>query len=148
MWLFKTRRRAIDGTRVREAIEAAERRTSAEIVVSVAPFFLGNIWKAAEGAFVRLGVARTRARNGVLVFVIPSRRQLVVMGDEGIHAQLGDPFWQEVVARIATAFARGDGTGGLVEGIARLGETLAERFPRGPDDVNELADEPDGLRRA
>jgi uncharacterized membrane protein len=78
-----TRRREIDAACVRRAVEAAEHRTSAEIVVSIAPFFLGRVWSAARRAFARLGVAGTRARNGVLVFVVPSRRQVVVLADDG-----------------------------------------------------------------
>ncbi len=143
-WLTR-HRPSIDPARVRATIEAAERHTSAEIVVSVAPFFVGSVWKAARRAFVRLGVARTQAHNGVLLFVVPSRRQVIVMGDEGIHARLGEPLWQDVAALVAAAFGRGDATRGLVDGIARLGDALSAPFPRLHDDVNELPDAPDGL---
>src|SRR3990167_8956642 len=83
-----TRRKDIDVSRVRAAVEAGERRTAAEIVVSIAPFFLGRAWSAARRAFERLGVARTRERNGVLVFVVPSRRQVVVLADDNALARL------------------------------------------------------------
>jgi uncharacterized membrane protein len=73
--------KSIDGDRVKGAIERAEDQTSGEIVVSVAPFFWGNVEKAARRAFVRLGISRTQARNGVLFFIVPSRRLFVVLGD-------------------------------------------------------------------
>jgi uncharacterized membrane protein len=137
-----TRRKEIALARVRKAVEAAELRTSAEIVVSISPFFLGRVWPAARRAFARLGVARTRGRNGVLVFVVPSRRQVVVLADDGALARIDAAVWDDVAARIAAAFARGDGTAGLVDGIARLSSALSGPFPHGRTDTNELPDEP------
>lgn len=113
------RRKDIDVARVRKAVEAAERTTSAEIVVSIAPFFLGRVWPAAQRAFARLGVSRTRRSNGVLVFVVPSRRQVVVLADDGALARVDPSVWSETATQIATAFARGHGTTGLVDGIVR-----------------------------
>src|SRR5262245_21666362 len=87
---------SIDSARVKEAIREAEHQTSGEIVVSVAPFFWGNVDKAARRTFVRLGVDRTHARNGVLFFIVPSRRLFVVLGDQGIHDKVGQNFWNSV----------------------------------------------------
>jgi uncharacterized membrane protein len=136
--------RAVDRERIKRAIEDAERETSGEIMVSVAPFFLGNVQRAAERAFVRLGVSRTRERNGVLFFVVPSRRSFVVLGDEGIHRAVGQEFWHATVAAVSDCIRQHDLTAGLVAGIAEVGHRLAEHFPRDPvHDVNELPDEPD-----
>jgi uncharacterized membrane protein len=137
-----TRRTQIDVERVREAVEAAERTTSAEIVVSIAPFFLGRVWTAARRAFARLGVARTRGRSGVLVFVVPSRRQVVVLADDGALARVDPSVWSDAATRIAAAFAHGYGTAGLVDGIDRLARALSVAFPHQRGDVNELADQP------
>jgi uncharacterized membrane protein len=137
-----TRRKEIDLARVREAVEAAELHTSAEIVVSISPFFLGRVWPAARRAFARLGVAQTRGRNGVLVFVVPSRRQVVVLADDGALARIDAAVWDDIAARIAAAFARGHGTTGLVDGIARLSCALSGPFPHERTDVNELPDQP------
>jgi uncharacterized membrane protein len=137
-----TRRRDIDIARVREAVEAAERRTSAEIVVSIAPFFLGRVWQAVRRAFARLGIAQTSGRNGVLVFVVPSRRQVVVLADDGTVAQIDRSVWRDAADQIAAAFARGHGTAGLIDGIDRLARALGEPFPHRRADVNELPDQP------
>ena len=135
---------AIDTRRVHDAIENAERRTSGEIVVSVSPVFWGSVEKAAQRAFDRLGVANTKERNGVLFFIVPSRRRFVVLGDEGIHARGGDPLWNKVVGRMVDRFRAGDFTEGLVQGIAEVGEQLATHFPYDADnDVNELSDDID-----
>ena len=146
MWWLSRRHfaRNFDHDRVKCAIQEAERKTSGEIVVSVSPFFLGSVQRAAERAFVRLGVARTQHRNGVLFFVVPGRRQFVVLGDVAIHQRLGPGFWEGVTQTVSRRFGTGDMNGGLVDGIEQVSRRLAELFPRDDEgDVNELSDEPD-----
>ncbi|HKA89977.1 MAG TPA: TPM domain-containing protein [Haliangiales bacterium] len=144
-WLIRKRfARGIDGDRIKRAIEDAERGTTGEIVVSVAPFFFGSVYAAAERAFARLGVARTRERNGVLLFVVPGRRQLAILGDEAIHAKVGQEFWERVAAATARRLGAGDATGGIVDGVAEIGRELARWFPIGESGrVNQLADDPE-----
>src|ERR1041384_5325944 len=134
--------RLVDRAGIQQAIRKAERRTSGEICVSVSSLFWGNVEKAAERAFVRLGLTRTQQRNGVLLFVVPSRRQLVILGDRGIHQKVGQEFWQRVVESVIERFRIGDFTGGLVKGIEEVGERLAVHFPYdAASDVNELPNE-------
>jgi uncharacterized membrane protein len=136
--------RSIDSARIKEAIQKAERRTSGEICVSVSRFFWGNVEKAAEKAFVRLGMTRTKQSNGVLFFVVPSRRKFVVLGDRGIHEKVGREFWSRVAERVSEKFRTEDFTGGLVSGIEEVGEQLATHFPYdAKTDTNELPDEVD-----
>ena len=136
--------RSIDSGRVKAAIQNAERQTSGEIVVSVAPFFWGSIPKAAKLTFNRLGVSRTSARNGVLFFIVPSRRQFVVLGDQGIHEKVGQEFWERVAAHLTEHFHIGEFTEGLVHGIEEVGRQLATYFPYDRlADANELADDID-----
>jgi uncharacterized membrane protein len=134
----------VDRERIKNAIEAAEHRTSGEICVSVSRLFWGNIETAADKAFVRLGMTRTKDRNGVLLFVVPSRRKFVVLGDQGIHERVGQEFWESVAAIISGKFREGDFTGGLVNAIEKVGEELATHFPYDPaTDKNELPDDVD-----
>ena len=135
-------RRAIDGERVRAAVEEAERKTSGEIVVAIARYFWGDVERAARRAFHRLGVARTTGRNGVLLFVVPSRHRFVVLGDIGIHARVGQRFWDVTAAAMSQCFRAGDLTGGILRGVETIGAQLAAQFPRRRDDVNELPDRP------
>jgi uncharacterized membrane protein len=134
----------IDRDKIREAIEKAEHRTSGEIRVSVAPFFWGNVRKAAEKAFERLGMTRTKDRNGVLFFVVPARRKFVVLGDSGIHERVGQEFWHRVVDVVTDKFRAGDFTAGLVRGIEEVGEQISTHFPYvAATDVDELSDDVD-----
>ena len=136
-------RRLIDAEAVKAAIAEAERNTSGEIRVSVSTFFWGDVRKTAEKAFERLGMTATVRRNGVLFFIVPSRRKFVVLGDEGIHRVVGQSFWDDVTAAVSDRFRKGDFTGGLVHGIAEAGRVLALHFPREDANPNELADDVD-----
>ena len=130
----------VDQDKVKSAIELAERQTSGEIRVSVAPLFWGNVEKAADKAFVRMGMTNTKERNGVLFFVVPARRKFVVLGDRGIHERVGQNFWNSVAAAVSEKFREGDFTGGLVGGIQKVGEQLATHFPYDASaDKNELS---------
>lgn len=140
----RTLRRLVDEEAVKRAIVEAERLSSGEIRVSVSTYFWGSVRRTAEAAFTRLGMDRTAERNGVLFFVVPSRRTFVVLGDEGIHAKVGQDFWDAVAAAVSARFKAGDFTGGLVHGITEAGKQLAAHFPHeGLKDRNELPDEVD-----
>ncbi len=136
--------KAVDVERVKAAIGEAERQTSGEIRVSVARFFWGGVRAAAERAFARLGVARTKDRNGVLFFIVPARKKFVVLGDAGIHARVGQEFWDCVAGLMSGHFKKGEFTEGLVAAIREAGRELAAAFPYDAAvDVNELADDVD-----
>ncbi len=133
----------IDADRVRAAIARAEQGTSGEIRVSVSRFFLGDLDTASRRTFVRLGMARTTDRNGVLIFVVPSRRRVRVLGDQGIHERVGQSFWDDVAREIADNFRAGRFTEGLEAGVQTIGRALAVHFPSADTNPNELADEVD-----
>ncbi len=136
--------RTIERERVLEAIRAAERRTSGEIRVSVAPLFWGNVRKVAERAFARLKMAETRDRNSILFFIVPGRRRFAVLGDSGIHAKVGQEFWDLVAGLLSESFRKNEYTDGLVRAIGAAGEKLAEHFPYdAASDINELPDDID-----
>lgn len=137
-------RKCVDETKVKAAIEGAEGASSGEVRVSIAPFFWGSVEKAAFKAFHRLGMDQTEARNGVLIFLVPSRKRFTVLGDAGIHAKVGQAFWDDVAEKLSQHFKVGEFTEGLVEGIHLIGQRLAEHFPhQGVHDQNELSDEID-----
>ena len=134
----------VDQARLVEAIRRAELATSGEIRVCVARLFWGDVYKAAERAFDRLGMRRTSQRNGVLFFVVPARRRFAVLGDSGIHEKVGQAFWEGVTAALSKRFREGDFTGGLVDGIEMVAVELAKHFPYdAATDRNELSDEVD-----
>lgn len=131
----------LDSDRIVEAIAAAERKSSGEIRVHVTRRKPENLEERAKRRFELLGMTRTAHRNGVLIYIAPKLRRFQVLGDTGIHQKCGDDFWKETAAEMETRFRRGDFTEGILHGIAKVGELLAEHFPREAGDVNELPDE-------
>ena len=129
---------AIDHDRVVAAIAAAELRTSGEIRILIARQKAEDPVAAARSHFERLGMTRTAARNGVLIFVAPTSHTFAIVGDTAVHEKCGDEFWRDVAQAMEQQFRRGQFTEGLVNGIERAGGLLAEYFPRQPDDRNEL----------
>jgi uncharacterized membrane protein len=135
--------RRIDRARIEAAIADAEQRTTGEIRVSVAGLFWGGSRRFAARAFRRLGMTATRARNGVLILVLPWRRQLVIVGDSGIDGRVGATFWDAVVAQSTRALHEGRFDEGLMGAVAAVGRALAEHFPApasGEANPNELPD--------
>jgi uncharacterized membrane protein len=132
----------LDRAALEAAIRAAEQATTGEIRVAVLPRVRGGLEKAVEHAAERLGMTRTRTRNGVLILVDPARRTFLVWGDSAIHERVGDAFWKDVAAAIEERFRAGDFTGGIVRGIETAGRALRTHFPAGPGgNPNELPDD-------
>lgn len=133
----------IDKHRIERAIRVAERRTSGQICVSLSPPFWGDVRRAAESVFQRLGLNSTEDRNAVLFFVVPSRHRFVVLGDCGIHGKVGQEFWYRIASILAERFRQGDFTGGIEAGIEAVSEGLARHFPYLDRDTNDLGYEDD-----
>jgi len=143
--MVTTARRAfligLDTPAIEAAIRQAEARTTGEIRLSIAGYFRGDPRRLAERAFRRLGMDATRSRNGVLILIVPSRRQVVVLGDAGIHGRVGDEFWQRVATELATAIRANQVNEGVLQAIAAVGDELARHFPAGTaPNANELPD--------
>jgi uncharacterized membrane protein len=131
---------AAERARVLEAVAKFEAATSGEIRVHLAEKSGGDPTRAAVAVFERLGMTRTRERNGVLLFVSVGDHGVAVIGDAGIHERVADGFWADVVRGIELAFAEGRFADGLISGIAMAGTKLAEHFPPRAGDTNELPD--------
>ncbi|MBU3664343.1 MAG: hypothetical protein FGM15_00485 [Chthoniobacterales bacterium] len=132
----------IDEDAVLEAVRRAEQRTSGEVRVFVSRRRLR--WREAKQCalreFRRLDMDCTRERNAVLIYLVPSDRAFAVIGDDAVHAKCGQSFWDETAKAMEADFAAGRFTEGLVAGIRRAADLLAEHFPRGHGDRNELPD--------
>ena len=88
-----------------QAIHKAEQRTSGEVRIYVESHcrFVDPVMRA-KRVFLALKMTETAAHNGVLVYVAMKDRQLAIYGDEGIHAKVGNAFWNAEVQKNSTAF--------------------------------------------
>ncbi len=123
------------------AIRAAELRTSGELRVFVSRKKVDDAVAAARVEFVRLAMEKTAQRNGVLIFVAPRSQKFAVIGDQGVHEKCGEVFWQETAKAMTDHFRRSEFTQGILLGVHRAGELLAQHFPRQSEDRNELSDD-------
>jgi len=127
--------------KITDAVAAAEKVTSGEIRVHLARKAGRNTYKAAVSVFEHLGMHKTEARNGVLIFLALREKQFAIIGDRGIDEKVPGGFWEETSRVMVKHFRRDDFAGGIAAGIASAGEKLAAFFPWQEDDVNELPDE-------
>ena len=135
----------LDHPRVTAAIVAAERSTSGQIRVTVSHHSVKDALVAARRQFARLGMEKTAARNGVLIFLAPESRKFAVLGDQGIHERCGgEEFWQKVVGETMTPLLKeGQFTEAIVAAVGEVGRVLAEHYPpaAGGGGANELPDD-------
>jgi uncharacterized membrane protein len=126
---------------VAAAIALAEAATSAEIRVHLDVRSPGEAMARAALVFERLGMHRTAARHGVLIYVSIEDHKLAVLGDRGIHERVGQAYWDGLVEAVLAHFRRERFRDGLVHAVGEAGAVLRRHFPRRPDDVNELSDQ-------
>lgn len=90
--------------------------------------------------FQLLELHRTTGRTGVLLFVSLLERRVIVLGDSGIHAVVGEAQWQRTRDAVLAGVRRGNLAEGLVEGVRACGEVLAQHFPEKEGGRNEVPD--------
>lgn len=130
--------------RIARAVDEAESRTSAEIVVRIVHNLLPleKPRSRALRAFFELGVHKTARRNAVLVFVVMKKRAFEIVADEGVDRAVAAGVWKEIAFRMSEAIDREGFAEGLSRGVALLGDVLAQMYPVEASDVNELPNRP------
>jgi uncharacterized membrane protein len=124
-----------------EEIRQAEERTSGEIRVHLDRHSGGDVLKKAQKIFYQLGMARTKERNGVLIYVATDHRKFAIVGDEGIHRVVSENYWEEVKEEMQKHFREERFLAGLCRAIQQIGEKLQAHFPAEKTGANELPDE-------
>ena len=130
-----------DQGRVVAAIGEAEKMTSGEIRVHLTPKCGDDVMHDAIRAFNRLGMYKTRHRNGVLIFVAFESRKFAILGDSGINEVVSTNYWDEEKEILLEHLKSNNPATGLCSVIARVGAKLKAYFPIEDDDVNELSNE-------
>lgn len=94
--------------------------------------------EAAWREFVARGMAQTRGRTGVLIYVAQAERHAEVIGDVAIAGKVTDAEWRDVVEDLVSGLGQGRAADGLVAAIGRVGAILARHVPPGAGDADEL----------
>jgi putative membrane protein len=95
--------------------------------------------RAALEQFLLRGLARTKNRTGVLIFVSLAERYARIIADEGIARKVRHTEWQAAVDALTTRMRDDQIAAGFIAAIERCGDVLAVHAP--PDgSSNELPD--------
>ena len=123
------------------AIADAEKQTSGEVRIHIEHHCNREPLVRAARIFHELGMDQTDLQNGVLIYIASEDRQAAVYAGKGIHKQVEDHFWNDVLEIILQHFKKGQFEEGIARAITKVGKKLKELFPYQRDDVNELSDE-------
>jgi putative membrane protein len=93
--------------------------------------------KAVE-QFLAQNMHTTRGRTGVLIYVSFAEHYAEVIADDGIYRKVRLIVWEEVIAELTSHLARGTRDQGFITAIGMCGKVLAEHFPPGHADKDEL----------
>jgi uncharacterized membrane protein len=129
----------LDEARLVDAIAAAERTTTGEIRLCISHRRREDALAAARARFRKLGMHRTRQRNGVLIYIVPLTQSFAVWGDEGVHEKSGGDFWRAVVDGMKPLVQQAKYTEALIYAVQQVAEILAKHFPPDANDRNELS---------
>ncbi|MEP9402461.1 TPM domain-containing protein [Sphingomonas sp. VNH70] len=83
---------------------------------------------------------RTVAATGVLLYLSMAEHRAELIADASIHDRVDAAVWGDALAAVLGGLRDGRAADGIVAAVGAIGTVLAEHFPRGDDDVNELPD--------
>lgn len=83
-----------------------------------------SVARRAKEVFFDMGVARTAARDGVLVFASLLERRVVVLADESVRAKVEPGAWDAAVAAMVEHAGDGRTADGLVAAVEKVAEAL------------------------
>ena len=132
--------------KIKNEIAQVEKYTSGEIRLSLREKrrFWEKLYQPHELAvkdFEKLGMADTKDKTGILIFILFKERFYDILADEGIYEKIPDGVWNDLEGKLKNEFSQGAYVNGILHIVKNMGEILTREFPRKADDVNELPDE-------
>lgn len=124
-----------------DTIVDAENLTSGEIRLYFERNCEGDPFERGLTIFEKLGMHRTKLRNGVLFYISLADHKFAIVADKGINDEVPDGFWQDIRDEMRRRFREKSILNGLEYGIKEAGQQLSTYFPVQSDDKNELSNE-------
>jgi putative membrane protein len=97
-----------------------------------------QVWNRAELEFYREGLANTKERTGILLFLSILERQAVVLADQGIAQKLPGNYWENVVSQLLEGPKKGEWVEASERALRECGRILTEHFPASGRPIDEL----------
>ncbi len=98
-----------------------------------------RVRERARAQFLSKGLHATRERTGVLIYVSLEEHLAEIIADEGVASRVTPAVWEQAMAALTAGMKRGDPAAGFTAAIALCGAVLAEHFPPGGDNPDELS---------
>lgn len=137
---------------IEDAIARGEREHSGEVRFAVEPALDTSALVAGESARARaievfslLRLWDTDERNGVLIYLLLADRDIEIVADRGVAANVNASDWEAICRDMEASLRNGDYGTAVVRGIEAVSRLVARHFPRRAGDRNELPDRPVAL---
>jgi putative membrane protein len=89
--------------------------------------------------FFAQGLTDTADRTGVLIFASAAERYAEIVADEGINSKVKPEVWEKAIAALIAGIKAGRPGDGFVAAVEQCGMVLAEHFPPGALNPDELS---------
>ena len=127
-----------DEQQIVEAIRNAEKNTSGEIRVHIEKSNEKPPIERAQDVFYMLNMHQTTLQNGILIYIASESRKVAIIGDKGIHAFVGDDFWNTEKNILIQYFKQEKYADGIAVVVEHIGAKLKAFFPFQNDDKNSV----------
>lgn len=148
-WFVRRAFSRADLAAIGDAVAACEKSHRGELrFVVEGPLPLLALWcgMSARARAVELFAAQrvwdTAENSGILIYVQLVDRKVEILADRGIAARVTQAEWDAICRSMEASFRRGEWRQGALQAVARAGELLAQHFPAGASNPNELPDQP------
>ncbi len=94
----------------------------------------------AAAQFLASNMSATRERTGVLIFVSLLERYVEVIGDKAIAEKLSQRDWQVIIDEMLPLLRDKKSVDAMVLAVQHCGALLAQHFPAGAQNKNQLPD--------
>jgi putative membrane protein len=83
---------------------------------------------------------RTVAATGVLLYLSLDEHRAELIAEAAIHDRVDQAVWGDALAALLIALKQDRAADGIVQAVGAIGQVLAEHFPTGDRQMNELPD--------
>ncbi len=84
--------------------------------------------------------SKTVGRTGVLLYLSMKEHRAEIVADQAIASKVSPEIWGDAMVALLSHVKSGNLGAGVAEAVSQMGVVLAEHFPKGSENPNELPD--------
>jgi putative membrane protein len=84
--------------------------------------------------------SKTVGRTGVLLYLSLKEHRAEIVADEAIASKVAPEIWGDAMVALIAKVKAGQPGEGMADAVRQMGKVLAEHFPKGSENPNELPD--------